>query len=75
MTERTRPDLARGRFAPVAGATRADLTREIVAMHERGLSLSAIADALNLVGIPGPRGDGRWETTDVQAATEVSDRT
>jgi peptidoglycan hydrolase-like protein with peptidoglycan-binding domain len=74
LTERTRPDLARGRFTPVAGATRADLTREIVAMHERGLSFRAIADALNLVGIPGPRGDRRWETTDVKAATEVRDR-
>jgi hypothetical protein len=62
--------LARGRFAPVDGATRADVIREIAAMHERGLPLRAIADALNLVGIPGPRSQGRWETTDVKAATE-----
>ena len=40
-------------------------------MHEHGLSFRAIADALNLVGIPGPPGHGRWETADVKAATEA----
>jgi DNA invertase Pin-like site-specific DNA recombinase len=70
LTERTRADPARGRFAPVRGATRADLTREIAAMHERGLSFGAIADALNLVGFPGPPQHGRWETPDVKAAIE-----
>ena len=60
-----------GRFTPPGGATRADLTREIAAMHEHGLSFRAIADALNLVGIPGPPGHGRWETADVKAATEA----
>jgi DNA invertase Pin-like site-specific DNA recombinase/peptidoglycan hydrolase-like protein with peptidoglycan-binding domain len=74
ISERTREDLARGRFTPVGGATRADLTREIAAMHERGLSFRAIAEALNLVGIPGPPRHGRWETADVKAATEETTR-
>jgi DNA invertase Pin-like site-specific DNA recombinase len=74
ISERTREDLTRGRFTPVGEATRADLTREIAAMHERGLSFCAIADALNLVGIPGPPGHGRWETADVKAATEERTR-
>jgi hypothetical protein len=39
-------------------------------MHECGLSFGAIADALNLVGIPGPAPHGWWETQDVEAATE-----
>ena len=74
ISERTREDLARGRFTPVGGATRADLTREIASMHERGLSFRAIADALNLVGVPAPPHHGHWETADVKAATEERTR-
>ena len=74
ISQRTRDDLTRGRFTPVSGATRADLTREIAAMHERGLSFRAIADALNLVGIPGPPRHGRWEMADVKAAMEERTR-
>jgi Putative peptidoglycan binding domain/Resolvase, N terminal domain len=64
----------RGRFTPAGGATRADLSREIGALHERGLSFAAIADALNLVGIPAPPHRARWEAADVQAATEERTR-
>ncbi|HEX5622274.1 MAG TPA: peptidoglycan-binding protein [Solirubrobacteraceae bacterium] len=74
ISERTREDLARGRFTPADGATRADLTREIAAMHEHGLSFRAIADALNLAGIPAPPRQSRWETADIKAATEESTR-
>jgi hypothetical protein len=70
IREWTRADRGRGRFTPAGQATRADLTREIAAMHECGLSFGAIADALNLVGIPGPAPHGWWETQDVEAATE-----
>jgi peptidoglycan hydrolase-like protein with peptidoglycan-binding domain/DNA invertase Pin-like site-specific DNA recombinase len=67
VTERTG-----GRFTPATRATRTDLAREIVAMREHGLSFRAIADALNLVGVPAPRGHRRWEPADIKAATEVS---
>jgi DNA invertase Pin-like site-specific DNA recombinase len=65
-----RDDRARGRFTPADRATRTDLAREIAALHERGLSFRAIADALNLVGIAGPPRHDRWESADVQAAVE-----
>jgi DNA invertase Pin-like site-specific DNA recombinase len=75
ITRRTREDLARGRFSPAGRPTLADLTGQIAVMHEGGLSLRAIADALNLVGIPGPPGHVFWQTTQVKAAMEEWDRT
>ena len=44
-------------------------------MHERGISLRAITDALNLAGIDGPSGHARWQAADVKAATEEAHRT
>jgi hypothetical protein len=41
-------------------------------MHDHGLSLRAIAEALNLVGVAGPAGRTRWRTADVKAASEES---
>ena len=74
LTQSTREDLASGRFTPAADHTNADLARQIAAMHERGISLRAITDALNLAGIAVPGGQPRWQTTDVKAATEESHR-
>jgi hypothetical protein len=39
-------------------------------MHERGISMRAIADALNLADIATPGGRRQWQTTDVRTATE-----
>ena len=65
ISERTRQDLAYGRFARQPASPRR-LNREIAAMHERGISLRAIADALNLADIATPAGRRRWQTTDVR---------
>ena len=70
ISERTRQDLAYGRFTPGRQHPRGELNREIAAMHERGISLRAIADALNLADIATPAGRRRWQTTDVRAVTE-----
>jgi peptidoglycan hydrolase-like protein with peptidoglycan-binding domain len=75
ITQRTREDLASGRFTPRSSPPRTDLTRQIAAMHERGISLRAITDALNLAGIATPPGHTRWQTADVKAATEERYRT
>jgi DNA invertase Pin-like site-specific DNA recombinase len=72
ITARTREDLARGRFTPAREPTTADLAQQIAAMHDRGLSMRAIADALNLAGIPGPARHARWRPADVKAAKETS---
>jgi peptidoglycan hydrolase-like protein with peptidoglycan-binding domain/DNA invertase Pin-like site-specific DNA recombinase len=68
--ERTRQDLANGRFTPGKRPSRGELNREIAAMLERGISRRAIADALNLADIATPAGQRRWQTTDVRAVTE-----
>jgi hypothetical protein len=39
-------------------------------MLDDGISLRAIADALNLAGIPGPPGHSRWQAADVRFAAE-----
>ena len=74
ISHRTREDLATGRFTPANGPTQADLASQIAAMHERGNSLRAITDALNLTGIAVPAGQTRWQTADVKAAAEVRHR-
>lgn len=56
---RGRPGLARG--AP-------ELAERITKLRERGLSLQAIADALNAEGVPTPRGGAAWRPSSVQAA-------
>ena len=45
-----------------------ELSERILAMRERGLSLQAIADALNADGVPTQRGGARWRPSSVQAA-------
>lgn len=75
ITRSTREDLASGRFTPQPRVEPDDLVPQIAAMHERGLSLRAIANALNLAGLPTPPGQPRWQTTDVKAATEGRHRT
>ena len=70
ISERTRQDLAYGRFTPGNRHPRGELNREIAAMHERGISMRAIADALNLADIATPAGRRRWQTTDVRAVAE-----
>ena len=70
ISERTRQDLAYGRFTPRNRHPREELNRQIATMHERGISMRAIADALNLADIATPAGRRQWQTTDVRAATE-----
>ena len=74
IAQRTREDLASGRFTPRNGHNGADLSRQIAVMHERGISLRAIADALNLAELGSPPGRARWDTADVKAATEERHR-
>jgi DNA invertase Pin-like site-specific DNA recombinase len=70
LSHSTREDLASGRFAPRDGVTHDELALQIAAMLQRGLSMRAIADALNLAAIPGPPGRTRWRPADVKAAAE-----
>ena len=56
----------RGR--PGLAAQSPDLGQRITAMRERGLSLQAIADALEADAVPTPRGGSRWRPSSVQAA-------
>jgi Putative peptidoglycan binding domain/Resolvase, N terminal domain len=59
---------ASGRFIPRNG--RGELAVQIAAMLQQGLSMRAVADALNVVGIPGPPGRTRWQPADVKTAAE-----
>jgi DNA invertase Pin-like site-specific DNA recombinase len=45
-----------------------ELGARIASMREDGLSLRAIAEALNAEGVPTPRGGLRWRASSVQAA-------
>jgi hypothetical protein len=45
-----------------------ELTRRITELREQGLSLQAVADALNADAVPTPRGGTRWRPSSVQAA-------
>jgi hypothetical protein len=50
-------------------ATRAPhLAERIAELRQRGLSLRAIADALNAEGVPTPLGGARWRPSSVQSA-------
>jgi DNA invertase Pin-like site-specific DNA recombinase len=62
--ERARPP--RGR--PGLAATAPELSERIRAMRGEGLSLQAIADALNAEGVPTRRGGAQWRPSSVQAA-------
>jgi DNA invertase Pin-like site-specific DNA recombinase len=70
ISRSTREDLASGRFTSRNGVTHSELAGQIAAMLQRGISMRAIADALNLADIPGPPGRARWRTADVRAAAE-----
>lgn len=63
------PDGGRApRGRPGLAARAPELSERVASMRERGLSLQAIADALNADGIPTPRGGARWRPSSVQAA-------
>ena len=66
---RTRPGRRRRAGASVA-AVRDDpeLSARIAAMRNGGMSLQAIADALNEAGVPTLRGGSHWRPSSVQAA-------
>jgi hypothetical protein len=64
--EPDRPRRPRGRPGLTTGAP--DVAERIGEMRERGLSLQAIADALNAEGVPTPRGGARWRPSSVQSA-------
>jgi hypothetical protein len=73
VRELARLERERGPHGPPRGrpglAARAPaLQARIVAMREDGLSLQAIADALNGERVPTPRGGARWRPSSVQAA-------
>jgi DNA invertase Pin-like site-specific DNA recombinase len=72
LSERTRKGLAaaqaRGAVARPAVSDRPDLVKQITDMRADGMSLQAIADALNAQGIPTVRGGTRWRPSSVQAA-------
>lgn len=56
----------RGRPGLATGAP--ELSERITEMRERGLSLQAIADALNADDVPTQRGGAHWRPSSVQAA-------
>jgi peptidoglycan hydrolase-like protein with peptidoglycan-binding domain len=58
------------RFSTGNGDTHTELAPQLAAMLDRGISMRAIADALNLTGTPGPSGHARWQATDVRIAAE-----
>jgi DNA invertase Pin-like site-specific DNA recombinase len=74
LAERTRAGLAAARakrHAPAgAGAVEAAALRQrIAAMRAKGMTLQAIADALNEEGVPTLRGGAKWRPSSVQSAT------
>lgn len=61
-----RPGRPRGR--PGLASAAPHVAERIAELRERGLSLRAIADALNAEGVPTPRGGARWRPSSVQSA-------
>jgi hypothetical protein len=61
-------DIASWRRQPFGGEP-PELEPRIAALQGRGLRSTAIADALNLAGVPAPNGDGTWRPADVTAAS------
>ena len=53
--------------AALTHAMPSSLRHRIVRMRSAGLTLQAIADALNEEGVPTPRGGARWRPSSVQA--------
>jgi DNA invertase Pin-like site-specific DNA recombinase len=73
IKERTRKGLeaarsGRGASGRPAVADRPSLKRRIVDMRSSGMTLQAIADALNEEGVPTVRGGAKWRPSSVQAA-------
>jgi DNA invertase Pin-like site-specific DNA recombinase/peptidoglycan hydrolase-like protein with peptidoglycan-binding domain len=72
LSERTRKGLAaareRGATGRPAVSDRPQLVERITAMRASGMTLQAIADALNAQGEPTVRGGTRWRPSSVQAA-------
>jgi DNA invertase Pin-like site-specific DNA recombinase len=72
LSERTRKGLAaareRGTTGRPAVSDRPELVERIIAMRGRGMTLQAIADALNTQREPTVRGGTQWRPSSVQAA-------
>ncbi len=66
--ERDPPDGRPVRGRPGLAARAPELSRRIGALRESGLSLQAIADALNAEDVPTQRGGAKWRPSSVQAA-------
>ena len=65
-------DIASWRRQPFSGQhprSQPDLEPRLAALHDRELPDAAIADALNLAGVPAPDGSGGWRPGDVAAAS------
>jgi hypothetical protein len=60
------PERPRGR--PGLASHAPETARQIAELRDQGLSLNAIAAALNDEGIPTPRGGAEWRASSVQAA-------
>lgn len=58
----------RPRGRPGLSSVDPQLARRLAQLRERGLSLQAIADALNAERVPTPRGGVEWRPSSVQAA-------
>src|SRR5215211_4728548 len=72
LAERTRKGLAAARAQGAsrrpAVSDRPELVEQITTMRASGMTLQAIADALNAQGQPTVRGGARWRPSSVQAA-------
>jgi DNA invertase Pin-like site-specific DNA recombinase len=72
LSERTRKGLAAARAKRHSGgAATSDWTairKRIAVMRADGMTLQAIADALNEEGVPTPRGGAKWRPSSVQTA-------
>ncbi|HWF31971.1 MAG TPA: recombinase family protein [Solirubrobacteraceae bacterium] len=66
--EQTPPPGRPPRGRPGVAALAPELRQRIAALRERGLSMQAIAEALNDDGVPTQRGGARWRPSSVQAA-------
>jgi DNA invertase Pin-like site-specific DNA recombinase len=58
----------RPRGRPGLSSVDPELAQRLALLRERGLSLQAIASALNAEGVPTPRGGAQWRPSSVQAA-------